>query len=210
MAVVLSRPQCDDILLNKWRHSKYKMRLISRKNIISRISSWLGRVSTSDYQHAQWSQLNESKADSRLLPSQWETSLQYNVVSHWLGANLEATLESINMSMVPTSNSSNIHISTGRIWRFSVLAVLQTRFITPTLHLIRKDRCRVITEDIEGHPGQEAEFPACNTSISVIPSLFAYRHPNPFMYKLYTSFIVAAAVSHYIQMWDRNKMDYVF
>ena len=112
--------------------------------------------------------------------------------------------------MVPTSNSSNIHISTGRIWRFSVLAVLQTRFITPTLHLIRKDRCRVITEDIEGHPGQEAEFPACNTSISVIPSLFAYRHPNPFMYKLYTSFIVAAAVSYYIQMWDRNKIDSVF
>ena len=31
-------------------------------------------------------------ADSRLAPSQWETSLQSNAVSHWLGANLESTL----------------------------------------------------------------------------------------------------------------------
>ena len=32
------------------------------------------------------------RADSRLAPSQWETSLQINVVSHWLGANLESAL----------------------------------------------------------------------------------------------------------------------
>ena len=32
------------------------------------------------------------KADSRLAPSQWKTSLQSNVVSHWLGANLESAL----------------------------------------------------------------------------------------------------------------------
>ena len=31
-------------------------------------------------------------ADSRFVPSQWETSLQSNSVSHWLGANLESTL----------------------------------------------------------------------------------------------------------------------
>ena len=31
-------------------------------------------------------------ADSRLAPSQWETSLQSNAVSHWLGPNLESTL----------------------------------------------------------------------------------------------------------------------
>ena len=30
------------------------------------------------------------KADSRLVPSQWEMSLQSNAVSHWLGANLES------------------------------------------------------------------------------------------------------------------------
>ena len=32
------------------------------------------------------------KADSRFAPSQWETSLQSNAVSHWLGANLESAL----------------------------------------------------------------------------------------------------------------------
>ena len=32
------------------------------------------------------------KAYSRLVLSQWQTSLQSNVVSHWLGSNLESTL----------------------------------------------------------------------------------------------------------------------
>ena len=32
------------------------------------------------------------RADSRFAPSQWETSLQSNAVSHWLGANLESAL----------------------------------------------------------------------------------------------------------------------
>ena len=32
------------------------------------------------------------RADSRFAPSKWETSLQSNAVSHWLGANLESTL----------------------------------------------------------------------------------------------------------------------
>ena len=31
---------------------------------------------------------NKTKVDFRLAPSQWETSLQSNAVSHWLGANL--------------------------------------------------------------------------------------------------------------------------
>ena len=33
-----------------------------------------------------------SRVDSRLAPSQWQTSLQSNAVSHWLGANLESAL----------------------------------------------------------------------------------------------------------------------
>ena len=36
--------------------------------------------------------LCQSRADSRLAPGQWETSLQSNAVSHWLGANLESAL----------------------------------------------------------------------------------------------------------------------
>ena len=35
---------------------------------------------------------NRCRADSRLAPSQWETALQSNAVSHWLGANLESSL----------------------------------------------------------------------------------------------------------------------
>ena len=35
---------------------------------------------------------NISMADYRLAPGQWETSLQSNAVSHWLGANLESAL----------------------------------------------------------------------------------------------------------------------
>ena len=36
------------------------------------------------------------RADSRSAPSQWETSLQSNAVSHWLGANLESALTLCN------------------------------------------------------------------------------------------------------------------
>ena len=37
-----------------------------------------------------WSQC--VRTDTRLAPSRWETSLQSNAVSHWLGANLESAL----------------------------------------------------------------------------------------------------------------------
>ena len=51
-------------------------------------------------QHHQWPMVSPhkgpvktfSRADSRLAPSQWETSLQCNTASHWLGANLESAL----------------------------------------------------------------------------------------------------------------------
>ena len=36
--------------------------------------------------------LHYHRADSRLVPSQWEMSLQNNTVSHWLGATLESAL----------------------------------------------------------------------------------------------------------------------
>ena len=35
------------------------------------------------------------RADRRFAPSQWETSLQINAVSHWLGTNLESVLQAI-------------------------------------------------------------------------------------------------------------------
>ena len=33
-----------------------------------------------------------TRADSRIVPSQWEKSLQSNGVSHWMAANLESAL----------------------------------------------------------------------------------------------------------------------
>ena len=40
------------------------------------------------------------KADSRFAPSQWETLLQSNAVSHWLSANLESALEFVSSETV--------------------------------------------------------------------------------------------------------------
>ena len=37
-------------------------------------------------------QISGIRADSTIAPSQWETPLQSNAVSHWLGANLESAL----------------------------------------------------------------------------------------------------------------------
>ena len=36
--------------------------------------------------------IDSYRADSRLAPSQWETSLQSNAIFHWLGAHLESAL----------------------------------------------------------------------------------------------------------------------
>ena len=38
------------------------------------------------------------RADSKLVPSQWETSLQSNTISHWLGANLKSALHTFPIS----------------------------------------------------------------------------------------------------------------
>ena len=48
--------------------------------------------------------LSGHRAGSRFAPSQWETPLQSNAVSHWLGANLESALWHIE--------PPNTHVST--------------------------------------------------------------------------------------------------
>ena len=49
---------------------------------------------------------NKHRADSRLAPSQWETSLQRNAVSHWLGVNLESALIQYRRSPFTVSQHS--------------------------------------------------------------------------------------------------------
>ena len=46
-------------------------------------------LSCKSHVYCNWS---NTMADSRLAPSQWETSLQSNAVTRWLGANIESTL----------------------------------------------------------------------------------------------------------------------
>ena len=67
--------------------------------------------------------LNNTRADSKSAPGQWETSLQSNAVSHWLGANLESALNTFIMYFVlqGTPRSSQpwclwIHVGNHSAW----------------------------------------------------------------------------------------------
>ena len=70
--------------------------------------------------HTTWSPWipggqDKTRADSRFVPSQWETALRSNAVSHWLGTNLESALKTIIQvqTLVQVSNhpfpDSTIH-----------------------------------------------------------------------------------------------------
>ena len=69
--------------------------------IIVSIGLWFGLglcpdQAVSHYLNQWWPSPTMDKiirADPRVVPSQWETSLQSNAVSHWLGANLESALD---------------------------------------------------------------------------------------------------------------------
>ena len=67
--------------------------------------------------HPVWYSI--SGADSRLAPSQWETSLQSNSVSHWLGANLKSALDihplNAVVSIFMLSCQSNIRDEMSRV-----------------------------------------------------------------------------------------------
>ena len=57
------------------------------------------------------------RADSRFVPSQWETVLHCNGVSHWLGASLESALHTSNTLTKPRTDknwSSNTYYKKGQ------------------------------------------------------------------------------------------------
>ena len=57
------------------------------------------------------------RADSRLAPSQWETSLQSNAVSHWLGASLESALSKYSpMCPILTSGAIKAMVPSSCPW----------------------------------------------------------------------------------------------
>ena len=57
----------------------------------------------------------ETRAGSRLVPSQWETSLRSNGVSHWLGANLESAVR----------DCGRVDRESGLLWSMGVVAGVQ-------------------------------------------------------------------------------------
>ena len=61
--------------------------------------------------------LNKHRADSRFAPSQWETALLCNDVSHWLGTGLESALKHIKQSLSRTRQKWIYKIRTHRsLW----------------------------------------------------------------------------------------------
>ena len=56
-------------------------------NKMNRVIRWKAETENLRPTFSRW-----YRADSRLAPSQWETSLRSNTVSHWLGANPESAL----------------------------------------------------------------------------------------------------------------------
>ena len=52
--------------------------------------------------------VGSSRVDSRLAPSQWETSLQSNTVSHWLGTNLESALGQGHVRWISVNSQSDV------------------------------------------------------------------------------------------------------
>ena len=65
----------------KWFLSEHTLKFVFRHgNVVPESFGWIRIIGVG------------VRADSRFAPSQWETSLQSNAVSHWLGANLESAL----------------------------------------------------------------------------------------------------------------------
>ena len=74
----------------------YILGCVSCYAMLYAVMLWDGHFSPAKYPRKSTPYTSTSgkiyRADSRLVPSQWELSLQSNAVSHWLGANLESAL----------------------------------------------------------------------------------------------------------------------
>ena len=79
------------------------------------------------------------RADSRLAPSQWETLLLSNAVSHWLGANLESALQHIgNVTVVAVwcwkSINHSFHINSMSLGDLALILNVQFSNVLQWLH----------------------------------------------------------------------------
>ena len=77
-------------------HKQWSLAIVDSKNLFIYYTHYSKYLTRSD----KITLLSEFRADSRIVPSQWEMALLCNNVSHWLGANLESALELIHCSLV--------------------------------------------------------------------------------------------------------------
>ena len=74
-----------------------------------------------------WSTVYQHQGWFRFAPSQWETLLQSNTVSHWMGANLESALE-----LIPVTARSSYTLprsSCTPIWQASTARAVRGAFL---------------------------------------------------------------------------------
>ena len=70
--------------------------------MLQRLGTWQSTRKVTPVTAAGWhDSLLVSRADSRIAPSQWETALLCNSVSHWLGASLESALSKLILQSLP-------------------------------------------------------------------------------------------------------------
>ena len=111
--VEIAQPNCAEGKRPKSPKQKRLIKMLKRKEIIFFLIGGVtfslglilvivallimqGKCEKQPYWVSNWdtilSAIGYYRADSRFVPSQWETSLQSNAVSRWLGANLESAL----------------------------------------------------------------------------------------------------------------------
>ena len=99
-----------------------------------------------DYIEFWWqfyqNQLGVYRADSRLVSSQWETSLQSSAISHWLGTNLESALY-IYRALHRATASPDQYMINSSIWIFvlSVLSCIWCHFIQRSHRGKQRNHC---------------------------------------------------------------------
>ena len=80
------------------------------------------------------------RADASFVPSQWETVLLCNDVSHWLGANLESILYAMHKRLLPFQV-----IYTGRVF-LTMLYMDMTSLTTVWPGSVSKNACRNVRD----------------------------------------------------------------
>ena len=85
---------------------------------LSRIWCWASFLLCCESNTIQTHRYN-TRADSRSAPRQWETSLQRNAVSHWLGVNLVSSLQYIPRNMLMVYDK----LYFVRVWYRSILPI---------------------------------------------------------------------------------------